>query len=124
MRSASRTLLILSAIFVLLLAGCAGVAPADDAAGGPEKVTVEMWFNPPDGGDGADCNTEVAVDSFNEASDTIFVNAVAQPNAWDATRTAIAGGAGPDIVTTPGPSFVFELAAAGQLLPMDDFAET
>src|SRR5690606_24686559 len=29
----------------------------------------------------------------------------------------------PDVVTTPGPSFVFEMAKAGQLLPLSDYAE-
>lgn len=121
----SRTLFSLSMIFVLLLAGCAGVAPASDGSDSdaPDKVTIEMWFNPPSGGEGATCDVEVAVDSFNEKSDSIFVNAVANPDAWNATRTALAGGAGPDVVTTPGPSFVFELAAAGQLLPLDDFVD-
>jgi raffinose/stachyose/melibiose transport system substrate-binding protein len=45
-----------------------------------------------------------------------------QANGWQATRTALAGGGGPDIVTTPGPSWAVELARAGQLLPLDDFA--
>jgi raffinose/stachyose/melibiose transport system substrate-binding protein len=58
---------------------------------------------------------------FNAQSTSVEVDAVSTPNAWDATRTAIAGGAGPDVVVTPGPSFVFELAKAGQLLPLDDY---
>ena len=33
------------------------------------------------------------------------------------------GGAGPDVITTPGPSFVYELALAGLLLPLDSFAD-
>ena len=122
MRLRTQTVLALSAILMLVLAGCPAPAPAGDAAN--EKVTIEMWFSPPSGGEGATCEVEVGVDSFNEASDTIFVNAVSQPEAWNATRTALAGGGGPDIVTTPGPSFVFELAAAGQLLPLDDFVGT
>lgn len=119
-------------IFVLLLglsmAACVPAqqaAPAEgDAAAAPEKATVEFWFNPPSGGEGANCMVESAIDPFNEQSETIFVNAVANPDTWNATRTALAGGAGPDIVGTPGPSFVYELAAAGQLLPLDDFVDT
>ncbi|MBI3958029.1 MAG: extracellular solute-binding protein [Chloroflexi bacterium] len=115
----------------LLLAGCVpGAAPvAAPAAGGEaapvtvEKQKVTFWFNPPSGGETASCFVETVVEPFNEKSESIFIEAVAQPNAWDATRTAIAGGAGPDVVVTPGPSFVFELAQAGQLLALDDFAD-
>jgi len=123
MKLRTQTLLALSAILMLLLAGCPASAPSDGADAENDKVTIEMWFNPPDGGEGATCEVEVGVDTFNESQDAIFVNAVAQPESWNATRTALAGGGGPDVVTTPGPSFVFELAAAGQLLPMGDFAE-
>ena len=51
------------------------------------------------------------------------VEATLQANAWDATRTAMAGGAGPDVVGTPGPSFVMQLALAGQLVELDPYAE-
>jgi raffinose/stachyose/melibiose transport system substrate-binding protein len=61
------------------------------------------------------------INPFNAQSTSVEVDAVSTPNAWDATRTAIAGGAGPDVVVTPGPSFVFELAKAGQLLPLDEY---
>ncbi|MCC6805134.1 MAG: extracellular solute-binding protein [Anaerolineae bacterium] len=47
---------------------------------------------------------------------------IEQPEAWDVTRTAVSGGGGPDVVISPGPSFVYEMAAAGLILPMDDYA--
>ncbi len=108
----------------LILVSCAPTAPAVEGEGAEvsvEKATISFWFNPPSGGEGASCFVETAVNPFNEQNETVMVNAVAQPNAWDATRTAIAGGSGPDVVVTPGPSFVFELAQAGQLLALDDF---
>src|SRR5687768_2315433 len=71
---------------------------------GAEKTTITYWFNPPEGGTGASCFVETLVNPFNETNPNIFVEAVAQPNAWDATRTALAGGGGPDVVVTPGPS--------------------
>jgi raffinose/stachyose/melibiose transport system substrate-binding protein len=112
---------------LLIVAGCAAPPGAVGGAAGeaqaPAKQTISFWFNPPSGGEAVSCTVATAVDPFNETSETIFVEAVAQPNAWDATRTAIAGGGGPDIVVTPGPSFVFELAKAGQLLPLDDLAD-
>ncbi len=112
-------LLLLSLVFSACAAPVA--APTDE---GPEKVTISFWYNPPSGGEGADCYEENIVIPFNEQSETIFVDAVAQPEAWNATRTAMAAGEGPDIVRTPGPSFVFELAQAGQLLPLDELVSS
>ena len=88
-----------------------------------EKATVTLWTDPPGGGEAATCLAETVVDPFNEQSDTIFVEVVYQPEAWDAIRTALAGGAGPDIVDTPGPSFVYELVQAGQLLALDTYGD-
>lgn len=106
----------------LVLSACAPAVPtAGEAAGEAEKAVITFWYNPPAGGEGATCYQTTVIDPFNEMSDTIFVDAVAQPEAWNATRTALAAGEGPDIVRTPGPSFVFELAQAGQLLPLDDY---
>jgi len=89
----------------------------------PEKATVTLWTDPPGGGEAATCFSQTVVDPFNEQSDTVFVEVVYQPEAWNAIRTALAGGAGPDIVDTPGPSFVYELVQAGQLLALDDLAD-
>jgi len=88
----------------------------------PEKATVTVWMNPPGGGEAAACLAEAVIDPFNEQSDTVFVEVVYQPEAWDSIRTALAGGAGPDVVDTPGPSFVYELVQAGQLLALDELA--
>ncbi|MGZ9812557.1 ABC transporter substrate-binding protein [Pseudoroseicyclus sp. H15] len=38
-------------------------------------------------------------------------------------RVAMLSGSGPDVVYTPGPSYVAPMAQAGQLLPLDDYAE-
>lgn len=117
-----RFLLSLLLLASLVLSAC--VAPVAAPAEGPEKVTISFWYDPPSGGEGADCYEENIVVPFNEQSETIFVDAVAQPEAWNATRTALAAGEGPDVVRTPGPSFVFELAQAGQLLPLDDYVQS
>lgn len=112
-------------LLALIVSGCvASTAPAGGDAATAGKTTITYWFDPPSGGEVADCEVETAINAFNENNEKIFVEAVAQPNAWDATRTAIAGGGGPDLVTTPGPSFVFELAQAGQLLPLEDFVDS
>ena len=38
-------------------------------------------------------------------------------------RIAMLSGRGPDVVMTPGPAFVASMAQAGQLLPLDDYAQ-
>ena len=91
------------------------------AGGGPRQAEITMWFDTTGGSETADCMVATAIDPFNEQGGT-QVEATLQANNWDATRTALAGGAGPDVVTTPGPSFAFELAKAGQLLALDDIA--
>jgi raffinose/stachyose/melibiose transport system substrate-binding protein len=85
-----------------------------------ERTQVTMWLET---GAGGICTLNHIIAPFNAQSDTIEVVGTMQAAYWDATRTALAGGAGPDIVGTPGPSFVFELARAGKLLPLDEFAE-
>jgi raffinose/stachyose/melibiose transport system substrate-binding protein len=100
------------------------MSPASQPAGtNGEKTKISYWFSPPEGGEATTCFVETAVTSFNAQSATVEVEAVPQPKAWDATRTALAGQAGPDIIVTPGPSFAFELAKANQLLPLDAIAE-
>lgn len=99
-------------------AGAAATEAAAPAASG-EKAKIAMWSNPPESGQ-QNCYLETVVKPFNAQSKIATIDFVEQPNSWDATRTAISGGAGPDIVVTPGPSFAYELAKAGQLLPLDD----
>lgn len=124
MKPKGMLLLITLVLLAALVGACAPVGPAadDGGAAAAEKTTISFWYQPPAGGEAVSCLVATAIDPFNAASDSIFVEAVAQPNAWDATRTAIAGGGGPDIVVTPGPSFAYELAQAGQLLALDDLA--
>jgi raffinose/stachyose/melibiose transport system substrate-binding protein len=96
--------------------------PGAGALQAQDKAEVSMWFDTTGGAETANCIVEQAINPFNEQSDTIEVTGTLQANSWDATRTALAGGGGPDIVTTPGPSFAFELANAGQLMSLDDIA--
>ena len=97
--------------------------PVEEEPAAPEKTTVTLWLDPPEGGEAAACYAEAVVDPFNEQSDTVFVEVTYLPEAWDSVRTALAGGAGPDIIGTPGPSFVYELVQAGQLLALDELAD-
>ena len=82
-----------------------------------DKVTLEVWIGQ---SEYSACIQETVIEGFNAQSDHIVVESVAMEDPWGTARPAIAGGEGPDIVTTPGPSFVFELVQAGQLLSLED----
>ena len=61
-----------------------------------------MWLDTTGGAEGAQCVVENAVDPFNALGKGVKVKATLQANNWDATRTSLAGGAGPDVIGTPG----------------------
>ena len=103
---------------LLVIPSVAAVRGASDTAA-QDAAEISMWFNTTGGSETADCIVATAIDPYNERGGT-QVKATLQANNWDATRTALAGGAGPDVVTSPGPSFAFEMARAGQLLALDD----
>jgi raffinose/stachyose/melibiose transport system substrate-binding protein len=92
-------------------------------AAAQEPVEISEWFDTTGGADTAECFVKNVVDVFNAQNNGVTVKATLQANSWDATRTALAGGAGPDIVNTPGPSFAMQLAQAGQLLDLDNYAK-
>lgn len=118
MRNALRAFLILG--LVLMAPISANLALPAKAQEGTE---LTMWLDTTGGAETAECIVATAIEPFNAAGSGVTVDATLQANGWDATRTALAGGAGPDIVGTPGPSFAMQLALAGQLLPLDDYAE-
>ena len=88
-----------------------------------EPVEITQWFDTTGGAETADCFVKNVVDAFNAQNNGVTVKATLQANNWDSTRTALAGGAGPDIVGTPGPSFAMQLALAGQLVDLDTYAQ-
>jgi raffinose/stachyose/melibiose transport system substrate-binding protein len=82
---------------------------------------IAFWFDTTGGPATAQCLIDNVINPFNDQGG-LQVEATLQPNGWDATRTALAGGAGPDVVVTPGPTYVVELAKAGQIVPLDEAA--
>ncbi|MGB3329874.1 MAG: extracellular solute-binding protein [Thermomicrobiales bacterium] len=96
----------------------AGAAPAL-AAQDSGKIT--LWLDTTGGSDTAQWLIDNTIKDYN-AKGGAQVEATMQANGWTATQTALAGGAGPDIVVTPGPSLSLELGKAGQVLAMDDYA--
>lgn len=88
-----------------------------------EQAEIKFWLNTQEGSTTAECIVANVIDPFNALGNGVVIDTTIQANNWDATKTALAGGAGPDVVVTPGPSFAMQLALAGQLAPLDDFAE-
>jgi raffinose/stachyose/melibiose transport system substrate-binding protein len=87
-----------------------------------EAANITMWLDVTGGSETAQCMVDGPISDYN-AQGGIQVEATLQANGWTAVQTALAGGAGPDVVITPGPSFAFELAKAGQLIALDTYAE-
>ncbi|HYJ13073.1 MAG TPA: extracellular solute-binding protein [Thermomicrobiales bacterium] len=94
---------------------------ASSAATAQDSPTVVYWLDVTGGSDTAQWVIDNTVAEFN-ALGGVQVEATMQPNGWTATQTALAGGAGPDVVVTPGPSLSMELGKAGQVMALDDYA--
>lgn len=126
MRIAAKKYLFVVVILSLLMAACAPLAPAAPAAPGEAaEVRLTFWFDTGSTGtEGIECIIENIINPYNAQSDGIRVEPVLLADAWNATRTAVAGGGGPDVVGTPGPSFAFEMAKAGQILALDSYVES
>ena len=111
----------------LLVVTVLGLAPSAAIPGSPvmaqDATEIALWLNTTSGSTTAECIVEHVVDPFNAQGNGTTVDATIQANNWQATQTAVAGGAGPDVVTTPGPSFAMQLALADRLVPLDDYAE-
>ena len=108
---------------VALLAPAAPLLGGAPAARAQDTTKLTMWLDTTGGAETADCIRANAIDPFNELGKGISVEATMLANNWDATRTALAGGGGPDIVGTPGPSFAMQLALAGQLADLTGYAD-
>jgi len=66
---------------------------------------------------------EFMIDVFNNSGTGHNVSIDYRGNELDKQlRVALLSGTGPDVVNTPGPSFVATMARAGQLMPLDDIA--
>src|SRR3954469_22136780 len=116
MRRYLNALLILA---IVLVAPAVAVPASRAMAQNPAEIS--MWLDTTGGAEGSECIVKNAVDPFNALGKGVTVKATLQANNWDATRTSLAGGAGPDVIGTPGPSFAMQLALAGQLAPLDDY---
>lgn len=112
---ATRNPTTLSAILAAALA--AGPAAAQD------RAPVSFWYEQADPATQKALN-ETLVVPFNAAHPDAELTLEFRGDTLDRQlRVALLSGSGPDVVLTPGPSYVATMAQAGQLLPLDDYAQ-
>ncbi|MCY3945885.1 MAG: extracellular solute-binding protein [Anaerolineaceae bacterium] len=102
-------------LVVALLLSTLGVG----AVSAQDGVTITWWsevFSMPSN------IQEVLVDAFNEAHPGITLEMVGQEDLNQTLRTAIQAGEAPDLLVTPGASFIAEYVDAGLVEPLDDAA--
>jgi raffinose/stachyose/melibiose transport system substrate-binding protein len=85
-----------------------------------QAPTVSVWL-PQDSQ--FECVGQVLSDGYNALGGMGTLEVVYQPEQETVTRTALAGGSGPDIIYTPGPTPALELARADLLAPLSAYAE-
>ena len=92
-----------------------GVVSAQDV------TTVVWWTEQNDAVD--EFLIPLLQDAFNAEHDNIQLEIIGQESLNDVNRTALQAGAAPDILQTPGASFVAEFVDAGQILPLSSLAD-
>lgn len=105
-------------------AALAATACISLTAAAQEKAAVTWWYESANPEQQAALSS-LLIDKFNAASEGHSVSIDYRGTELDKQlRVALLSGTGPDVVNTPGPSFVATMARAGQLLALDEIAET
>jgi raffinose/stachyose/melibiose transport system substrate-binding protein len=107
-------------VVAALLAGGGGGVRSSTAQEAPVTVTLGL-FGPVYDADERDFIQREFADSFNAAHSDVKVEIAYQEN-QDSVRTALQAGEGTDIIVSGGPAWTAEFAAAGRLVPLDDYA--
>ena len=105
---------VILALVALLLVLTGSMATAQDV------VTIVFWT---ESGDEVPVLIEKLQEPFNAANPGIHLEIIGQENLNDVVRTAMQAGEAPDIIHSPGASFVAEYVGANLLVPMTGYAE-
>jgi raffinose/stachyose/melibiose transport system substrate-binding protein len=108
----------------LALSGAAALTPALAACGGDDRRRfegIEYWQAFPDDAQREYFQAE-RVDAFT-GSAPVQLTAKPSESFSRLMQTALAAGAGPDLISTAGPAQVAAYAGAGYLLPLDEYAQ-
>jgi raffinose/stachyose/melibiose transport system substrate-binding protein len=107
---------------LLATAAAAGLVLAATAALAQDKAPISWWYEQASPANQENLKT-LLVDPFNAANTGDNLTIDYRGSELDKQlRVAMLSGSGPDVVYTPGPSYVASMAQAGQLLPLDDYA--
>jgi len=112
-----RFILLAVVMLVLLLSASSTLA---------QKQPVTIWWPQSTSGDTAECLMNTSTSLFNEQSENYEIQWVLQPpddEYRNLIRTAVVAGSGPDVVTTDGAAFTFELANAGLLKSLNQYID-
>jgi raffinose/stachyose/melibiose transport system substrate-binding protein len=105
--------------------GLAGLAAGllASTAFSQDKKPISWWYETA-GPENQEYLKTILVDPFNAANPAYELTIDYRGAELDKQmRVAMLAGSGPDVVYTAGPSYVASMAQAGQLLPLDDYAE-
>ncbi|HUN10473.1 MAG TPA: extracellular solute-binding protein [Aggregatilineales bacterium] len=105
-----KTLFVLLTLFTLLFGGTISA----------QEVTTVTWWTE-DYVD-IDALNALLVEPFNAANPSIKLEVIPQTSLDEAVRTAFAAGSAPDILQTPGASFIGEFVDAGLVYPLSSAA--
>lgn len=126
-------LLVLALTVSALLAGCGKNTGSSDAnAGGDkadagsdkgEKVELVWITHSPETEEEREIFQKDVVDAFEATHKNVTVKWVEAQDSYSLIRQQLAAGAGPDIVSTGGPTFLSEYVASGYLMPLNEYAD-
>ncbi len=124
----------LTTVLALVMAACSGAAapapaaeapaagaPAADAAPG-ERTKIVWWVEALE----AELEEQFQqqfLDGFHAAHPDVELEMIWQESIEDVLRAAVQAGEGPDLIQTPGPSYLLEYQKAGFVLPLNEYAE-
>jgi raffinose/stachyose/melibiose transport system substrate-binding protein len=103
--------------------GLASLPVLDRLAFGADAKPISFWYEAADPGNQQNLK-DLLVDPFNTAHPDSTLSIDFRGSDLDKQlRIAMLSGSGPDIVYTPGPTYVAAMAEAGQLLDLDAYAQ-
>lgn len=109
-------------LFLLTLVASMAFAAAGTEAAAEGPVVLELWLDSNRGDVRQEQWETMVLNPFTEANPDIQFEIALMANNYDATRTALASGAGPDLAMTYGP-FALELGRNKLLHPLGEFVE-
>ncbi|MDE0025941.1 MAG: extracellular solute-binding protein [Spirochaetaceae bacterium] len=109
-------------LFALTLAAGMAFAAAESEGAAEGPVEVEVWLDSNSGDVRQERWETMVLNPYTEANPNVLFEIALIANLYDATRTALASGAGPDLVMTYGP-FALELGRNKLLVPLDGFVD-